>query len=142
MLDAGSSISSSKQNSETVRGSMTRTGGLEAALNRCIASDVPAPVGAVERSASNESRRERNRAGLRRRHLLNDEIRDDAEAFLQARQQLRIVRAAVTDQEWALLSDVGAGTSYGEIAAATSASSGALRVRVQRLRRKVITLAA
>jgi DNA-directed RNA polymerase specialized sigma24 family protein len=116
--------------------------GREAALNRILASDLRTGVDEIERAAKSESRGERYRAGLRRKYLSREEPVVDVEAVVQARQRLRIVKAATTEDEWALLGNIGEGSSYQEIAAASGASAGALRVRVRRAREKLNALAA
>lgn len=116
--------------------------GCEAALNRILSSDpaCDSPIGTedIDRWARSERRRERHRADLRMTYL---ETEYDAarERALQARQGLRAARRLVTDQEWALLYAVGEGWSYAQIAAKTGTgrSSGALRVRILRLRRRL-----
>jgi DNA-binding NarL/FixJ family response regulator len=110
--------------------------GFEAALNRILASDSVSSSEEIERAARSESRRERHRARLRRQNLPSEDY-IDGENVVQARQHLRIVRERVTDEEWTLLSDIGEGGSYDEIAAVASTSSGALRVRIQRLRQRI-----
>ena len=113
--------------------------GREAALDRILASDALVAE-EIERAVHSESRKERYRARLRRQHLSSKEDRIDGEAVVKARQHLWIVRDRVTDEDWALLSAVGAGSAYSEIAVAAgtaAASSGALRVRVQRLRQRL-----
>jgi DNA-directed RNA polymerase specialized sigma24 family protein len=116
--------------------------GREAALNRILASEALAPAGEVERAARSESRRERHRARLRRQHLFRQVDHVDGEAILKARQELRIVRAAVTDEEWSLATQVGEGVDYDEIAATTGVRAGTLRVRMRRVRQRLIALAA
>ena len=56
---------------------------------------------------------------------------------LQARQELRAARELVSDEEWTLLCAVGEGRRYDEIAARTGRSSGALRIRILRLRHRL-----
>jgi DNA-binding NarL/FixJ family response regulator len=111
--------------------------GIEAALDRILASSSTAPYKDIERAARSESRRERYRAGLRRQYLANEEDHFDGESRLQARQQLRRVRERVGDKEWTLLSDVGRGNSYREIAREVGTSSGAVRIHVSRLRQRI-----
>lgn len=116
--------------------------GREAQLNRMLESGAIPATDEIERVARSERRLERYRASLRRQHLSGDEKRADGETVVQARQQLRLVKKAVTDDEWNLLADVGEGASYNEMATATGVSAGALRVRVRRARLKINVLLA
>lgn len=116
--------------------------GLEAALNRSVASDAPPPIVEVTRASQSEGRRERYRANLRRHRLSRDELCIDGEAVLQAREQLRMVEECVTEEELKLLARVGDGHAYSEIAEATNSSPGGLRVRVARLRRWISAVLA
>jgi len=108
--------------------------GLEAALDRILAAGATASPQAIERTARSESRRERHRARLRRQHRLREEAVMDGKAQVRARQHLRIIKGSVSENDWMLLCDLGAGCNYDEIAATTGASAGALRVRAHRLR--------
>jgi DNA-binding NarL/FixJ family response regulator len=108
--------------------------GLEAALDRLLAAGATASPEAIERTARSESRRERHRARLRRQHRPREEEAVDGKAQVRARQHLRIIKGSVSEDDWMLLRDLGAGCSYHEIAATAGTSTGALRVRVHRLR--------
>jgi hypothetical protein len=123
--------------------------GCEAALNRILSSDPacdPRPVSDedIDRWGRSEGRRERHRARLRRLHMGRPENEQAAsERALHARQELRAVRELVSNEEWALLYAVSEGGGYDEIAARTGRSSGALRVRILRLRHRLsVALAA
>jgi DNA-binding NarL/FixJ family response regulator len=126
-------------NSTTVDGT---SWGREAQLNRILASGAISSTDEIERVARSERRLERYRASLRRQHLSNEESRVNGEAVMQARQQLRLINMAITRDEWTLLTDIGEGTGYNEIAAACGVSAGALRVRVRRARLKISVRAA
>jgi hypothetical protein len=108
-----------------------RNWGLEAGLNRILA----APVSTVSdddvtRAVSSEARRERNRAVLRRKYLVQCEETRDPRKMLEARSNLRAIRSLVSSSDWAVLLALGEGSEYRELGA-----SGPLRVRVLRLRR-------
>lgn len=112
--------------------------GLEAALDRILAAGATASPEAIERTARSESRRERYRARLRRQHRPREGEAVDREAQVRARQHLRIIRGSVSDDDWMLLCDLGAGCSYDEIAATAGSSAGVLRVRAHRLRNEFV----
>jgi hypothetical protein len=116
--------------------------GVESALNRLLAADDVA-ADEVERTGRTSSRRERHQASLRRRYLGHVEVRcDRGESIVQARERLRLVKAATSDAEWALLSEIVDGTPYGEVAAAGDRGANVLRVRVSRLRQKLRAITA
>jgi hypothetical protein len=119
-----------------------RSWGIEAGLNRILSAGLtshpPANDEDIERAISNEQRRERHRAALRRRHLVKEEGGPDPETSLQARAELRSVRAKAIKSAWNLLCAVAVGHDFAEIAAAKGGTSGALRVRVFRLRREML----
>jgi hypothetical protein len=110
--------------------------GLEAELNRLLATIGQSPSNdeELDRVGRSESRRERNRARLRRVHLVATDVAYRPDGALDAQQQLRAVREHVNDNDWALLNAIGEGRDYKEIAAAKGISAGGLRVRVLRLR--------
>jgi DNA-directed RNA polymerase specialized sigma24 family protein len=116
--------------------------GCEAALNRILRSDLardpPVSNEDINRWARSESRRERHRASLRRLRLTHLEVEHPAiERALHERQELRKARELVTDEEWTLLCAVSEGRGYDEIATRTGRSSGALRIRILRLRHRL-----
>jgi hypothetical protein len=122
--------------------------GYEVALHRILSSD-PACDPAfsnddIDRWVQSEGRRARSRAKLRRLHMAGLEDVDGAtERALQARHELRAVRKLVSDEEWMLLWARSEGSGYAEMAASTGKTSGALRVRILRLRHKLrVALAA
>lgn len=112
--------------------------GREAALNRILASEEPRPVDEIERVARSEGRRERHRARLRRRYFSREISHPDGEAVVQARQQLRLVKATVSEDDWSCLVHIGKGVSYNEIAAASGIRAGTIRARILRLRHRII----
>ncbi len=62
--------------------------------------------------------------------------------MLEARQELRLVQALLPETEGVLLTDLGAGSGYAELAARAGVTEGALRVRAQRARMKTVPLRA
>jgi hypothetical protein len=62
--------------------------------------------------------------------------------MLEARNELRIARSKVAAGEWGVLTAVGVGREYFEIAGSLRMNSAATRVRVMRLRRKISAKAA
>ncbi len=113
----------------------------EAQLNRIIEPGANAAGEEVARVARSQRRLERYRARLRRQYLSGGETPVDGEAVVESREQLLIVQD-VTGDGWALLADLAEGASYNEISAVTGLSGGALRVRAQRARRKIVALVA
>jgi len=113
--------------------------GREAALNRILSNPAlcsPPSTEEINRAARSERRRERHRERLRLMHLPRlDHVEFESAAL--ARIDLRKVRAQTTAVEWVLLSEVAEGRSYDEIAASTGVSSGALRVRILRIRHRI-----
>jgi DNA-binding NarL/FixJ family response regulator len=113
--------------------------GREAALNRILAASPERrlAVEEIDRAARSEARRERHRARLRRHHLASPSQPQQPEHKLEARQIVGAIRRLVTSADWALFCALGDGHDYKEIAAQTSVTPGALRVRVLRLREKL-----
>ena len=107
--------------------------GLEAALDRSLRS---ASREDVCRAASNASRKERYRARLRRLHLHDEPVRS-VEQMAIAREQLQQIRMSVSLADLDLLEAVACGARYAEIAVESNTNSGALRVRVLRLRQRL-----
>lgn len=113
-----------------------RSWGLEAALNQLLAQPQELPTATdCERVVQNASRQERHRARLRRVWTNPEAPSPGLESMVDARRRLRLVQARVTGQNWAVLSALGEGYDYGEIAAGSGIAEGALRARVCRLRR-------
>jgi hypothetical protein len=108
---------------------------VEAQLDR-IVIDRNASTEAIKRHGRAAGRRERYQAALRRRHLSNNRVAGTDNAA-QARRELQLLKAFLADHEWNLISAVAVGNSYDEIAVASGVGAGALRVRVERIRRKV-----
>ncbi|PZP44812.1 MAG: hypothetical protein DI601_11220 [Azospirillum brasilense] len=113
-----------------------RSWAVEAGLDHLLG----APVGAAEadedvaRAISAVCRREVHRGRILRRHAGGNNHRHP-EAALHARLMLEAIRSRLTEPEWDILCDIGAGRSYDEIAEARGGTPGACRVRVLRLRR-------
>jgi len=116
------------------------TWGLEAGLNRVLTKELP--VEEVDRAVRSGSRRERYQEQLRRVHLALEESAGNPHDAVDARLRFRIVRKLVTLEEWSLLSAIGEGYEYKEIAAVKRTAAGTLRARVLRLRRSVLALAS
>lgn len=114
--------------------------GREAQLNRLLAATEGVSPDELERVGRSESRRERHRASLRRKH--HEEARLDGEALVHAREHLRLIKTAIEPREWDLLAEMGAGATYAELADSTGAKEGALRVRIVRLRQRIRSVAA
>ena len=93
----------------------------------------------VARAISTARRREAHRGGALRRHAEALSGLYHPEAAIHARLTLEAIRSCLTESEWDVLCDVGAGRSYDEIAEARDSTPGGCRIRVLRLRR---TLAA
>jgi len=112
------------------------TWGLEAGLNRILSGTIPSNED-VDRAVQSESRKERYRIRLRRTYLKPEEltIRPISEDALDARRHLRRIRARIKAEEWELLRAVGEGFGYKELAFASKAATGSLRIRVLRIRR-------
>lgn len=117
-----------------------RSWGLEEALNHIV--ELPsASVEEIARVCASARRRERFRKT--RRVPMSEHIGTaDPLPNLIARQELLVIRAHVRDDEWNLLTDTAAGTPQREMASIRRLSSGALRVRLTRMRRKIATLLA
>ncbi|MGC2830049.1 MAG: hypothetical protein WB994_10450 [Candidatus Acidiferrum sp.] len=114
------------------------TWGLEAGLSRILTGTIPCAED-VDRAVRSESRKERYRVQLRHAYLKTDDltVKPIPENAFDARRHLRRIRARVSAEEWALLRAVGDGFEYKELAVASNAATGALRIRVLRLRRRL-----
>ncbi|SRR6266481_4452682 len=114
--------------------------GLEAGLSRILTGAIPSGED-VDRAVRSESRKERYRIQLRHAYLKTKDltVKPIPENALDARRHLRRIRARVTAEEWALLRAVGEGFEYKELAVASNAATGALRIRVLRLRRRLVS---
>jgi DNA-binding NarL/FixJ family response regulator len=108
--------------------------GLEAGLNQLLESRPPDEIAVTVQSAS---RKERYHLALRRAHLTIEDGSGvfDPDGALDARELLDDLRTLVTPREWGLLRAIADGYEYEELAVAEKATSGAIRVRVFRLRR-------
>ena len=109
--------------------------GIEAGMDFILesASRAPPTEDEVNQVIATSRRRERHRAS-RREPLPDDVASAHPVSALIARSELAAIRRKFGDHNWSLLTAVGIGSSYKEISVATSASQGALRVKVRRLR--------
>lgn len=117
--------------------------GLEAGLSHLLTAIGSATVeDSAERAVASRARRERNRLHLLRVHVddRDESHRDVSEASLDAKRQLRAIRARVGGENWRLLQAVADGYEYSELAVLFGAAPGALRARVLRVRRRVADL--
>jgi hypothetical protein len=64
------------------------------------------------------------------------------ETTVETRRILQLVERTVSKGDWELLRAIGVGVDYAELAVSRGTTPGALRVRVARLRRVLIPLAA
>lgn len=125
--------------------------GLEAGLNLIVATDPaasPASEIEIDRRVSSRTRLERYRSGRRDPFPDDDELPDPKwaagtiEASVAAREILQRIENAAANSELEILLEVVAGHGYAEIAVRRGTTPGALRVRVVRLRRFLMALAA
>ena len=112
-----------------------RSWGTEAGMDHILklASGIPPTEGEVDQVIATSRRRERHR-GSRREPLLEDIATAHPEGLLSARSELAAIRRKVGDRNWELLKAVATGCDYKEISRATSMQTGAIRVKVLRLR--------
>jgi hypothetical protein len=118
------------------------TWGLEAGLDRLL--NAAAHEADVEKAVRSESRKERNRAVLRRAEFPSREAitETDEAGAVDARQSLQRIRRSVAPRDWALLRGLGEGYDYRELAVLLGPAPGALRARALRLRRALRASAA
>lgn len=95
----------------------------------------------VDQVVANDRRRERH-LDCRRTPMPEDVATPHPEGALHARHALAAIQRNVSDNSWQLLTDVAIGIDYEEIARTTPARPGALRIKVLRLRRELLALAA
>jgi len=95
----------------------------------------------VDQVVTNDRRRERH-LDCRRTPMPEDVATPHPEGALHARHALAAIQRNVSDNSWQLLTDVAIGIDYEEIARTTPARPGALRIKVLRLRRELLALAA
>jgi hypothetical protein len=115
--------------------------GLEEGMNRILAEEPPT-VDEVDRTVKSASRKERYRQRLRNIYLKAEEPTANLDGVVDARRRLHLVRKHVSSEDWALLSEVGVGREYEDIAADRKTAPGTVRARVLRLRRTLIALAS
>jgi hypothetical protein len=121
-----------------------RSCGLERGLNFILAksTETTSPTEEdIARALRSERRRERYRADLRRRYLSSKEPTFDPIPIIEMRSDLKVIRSRIPDSDWVLLNLIATGADYHELAG-LSASRGALRIRIFRLRRRMLALAA
>lgn len=133
-------------------------GALEAALNVIHQPDfnVEALADAdLLRRAANAARQERHRSALRWQAqvaALDEETAarskdgggestgaSSLDDQLHARRELQRIESRLSEEDWDLLTDAAAGVSYDELVASHASTSAALRSRVCRLRRALIS---
>jgi hypothetical protein len=95
----------------------------------------------IDKVVANDRRRERHLNG-RRGPMPEDVATPHPEGALDARHALAAIQHNVSDRDWQLLTATAIGTDYEEIARTTFARSGALRIKVLRLRRELLALVA
>ena len=95
----------------------------------------------VKQVVANERRRERRRDS-RRAPMPEDVASPHPEGALHARHVLLAIQRNISDPNWQLLTAAAVGTDYEEIARITNARAGALRIKVLRLRKELLALAA
>lgn len=120
-----------------------RSWGTEAGMAHILNTPVrfPPTQREVGQVVANDRRRERY-LDCRRAPMPEDVATPHPEGALDARHALAAIQRNVSDNSWKLLTDVAIGTDYEEIARKTPARSGALRIKVLRLRRELLALAA
>lgn len=95
----------------------------------------------IKQVVANDRRRER-RLHCRRVPMPEDVATPHPEGALHARHALLAIQRNVSDPNWQLLNALAIGTDYKEIARITRARSGALRIKVLRLRKVLLNLVA
>ena len=88
------------------------------------------------------SRRRERHHGSRRASMPEHLTTPHPDSYLQARNELAVMRSRLSDRNWKLLATAGSGVDYKEIARRFSTSQGNLRVKVLRLRREMALLVA
>lgn len=96
----------------------------------------------VDRAISTARRRETHRYSARRRWQEGHGPPPHPDAALHARLSLGAIRSTLSAAEWNLLHGVAVGRDYSELAASAGSTSAALRVRVLRLRRRLMSWSA
>lgn len=111
--------------------------GIEAGLDRILdakARDELLTTEDVDRAMNAARNREKHRGKLRLTYLDANQTTRHPEHALEARDELRQIQSCVSRSDWNLLSAIGVGRGYGEIAVLRKMTPGSLRVRVVRLR--------
>ncbi len=120
-----------------------RSWGTEAGMAYILSTPVgfPPTEQEVDKVVANDRRRERH-LGSRRTPVPEGMATPHPEDELHARHALAAIQSNVSGDSWQLLTDIAIGKDYKEIARTTSVRSGALRIKVLRLRREFLALAA
>lgn len=115
--------------------------GDEAALNHILTSLEQGQASGLDdigRMGATARRGERHRAHLRLVHLpASDDVVASPEAEFVARDKLNEISSRLTQREWTILSEIGTGRDYSEVAALVGGTVGALRVKVLRIRKEL-----
>ena len=120
-----------------------RSWGIEAGMAHILntPADSPPTQHKVDQVVANDRRRERY-LDCRRTSMPEDVVTPHPDGALHARHALAAIQRNVGDHSWQLLTAVAIGTDYEEIARTTLARPGTLRIKVLRLRRELLALAA
>ena len=120
-----------------------RSWGIEAGMAHIL--NTPAcftpPEQEVDKVVANNRRRERHLAS-HRAPFPEDVSTPHPEGALHARHALAAIQRNVSGDSWQLLTDLAIGKDYEEIARTTTMRPGSIRIKVLRLRRKLLALAA
>ncbi len=120
-----------------------RSWGVEAGMAHVLnaTEDFSPTQQQVDQVVANNRRRERYLES-RRAPMPEDTATLHPEGALDARHALVAIQRNVGSNSWQLLADVAIGTDYREIGRTTLVRPGALRIKVLRLRRELLALAA
>ena len=115
--------------------------GAEAALNQILTSleqGQSPSLSDIGRMGATARRGERHRTYLRLVHLdeTNDVTRAPEAEFI-ARDELIGISSRLSQRDWTILSELGAGSDYVKVTSLVGGTVGALRVRVLRLRKEL-----
>ena len=114
--------------------------GAETALNQILTSlqqDILPNPEDISRMGATARRGERHRAQLRLIHFPVTESTASPEAALAARDELSAISSRLAERDWTILSELGAGRDYDEVASLVGGTVGSLRVRVARIRKEL-----
>lgn len=119
-----------------------RSWGTEAGMDCILNAPAGPPTTAEVNQGIAASRRRERYRGCRRAPMPEDLATPHPEGALHARHVLAAIQRRLSDRNWLLMTAVATGSDYSEVARTMSMSQGAFRVRVLRLRRELIALAA